>query len=366
MIEKKILFIADHLKGGGAERILLSAAELLSTENTVKIALLDSNDRKMEVPEQVELIDLNINNKFMTGSLWRRGDRKLSQLESENLKILVESFCPDLIILTHWYAYHILPYIEGNIWCWVHGEIFNPKRKKTPNLFRWYKETRRIYFERKNFPKLFNGKNLIFVNKDLENDYSPYIPQSKTKVIYNGIRVDTLCTKHVSVKKQWDCIFVGRLSPEKQPDYALKAFSKSGLKGRMAIVGDGVMLNDLKKMAKELKVYDRVDFLGWQKNTYNFIKKSRVLIMSSKSEGFGLVIAESLCLGTPVVAFSCSDGVNYQMQSNSLQKGLVTPQDLNKLSEKINEICNNPYIITSKDTENLNITRMIEDFNKLL
>ena len=47
MLNKTILFIADHLKGGGAERILLEAATLLAENNTVIIALLDSNDIRM-------------------------------------------------------------------------------------------------------------------------------------------------------------------------------------------------------------------------------------------------------------------------------------------------------------------------------
>lgn len=367
MLNKTVLFIADHLKGGGAERILLETATLLAEKNTVIIALLDSTDIRMEIPEKIKIIDLNIHHNFMTGGLWRRKNRSLNQKEQDILKTHIKLLKPDLIVLTHWYAFHILPYIEGNIWTWIHGEIFNPKRKKVRNIFRWYKETRRLYFERKYFPELLDSKNIIFVNRDLQRDYTPYIPLAKTIVIYNGINLEhiDIQTPNINLKK-WDCIFVGRLSPEKQPDYAITAFARSKLKGRMAIVGDGKMIEELITLAKSLNIQDRIDFLGWQKDVNPYTVQSHLLVMTSNSEGFGLVIAESFALNVPVVAFDCSDGVNFQFQSGQLHQGLVKPQDMDNLIETINQVYTSPYLITHADKERLSITRMVSDFDQLI
>lgn len=367
MLKKKVLFIADHLKGGGAERILLDTASSLSETNEVIIALLDSKDIRMKIPSNIQIIGLGINHKFMTGSLWRRGNRNLTNKEKKNLNELIQHIEPDIIILTHWYAFHILPHIIGNIWVWVHGEIFNPKRKHTTNVFRWYKETRRIYLERKNFPRLLNGKQIIFVNQDLQKNYLPYLPLAKSKVIYNGIYLNSSeIVLHNDKATQWDCIFLGRLSPEKQPDKAIYAFSKSQLTGKMVIVGDGSMLNQLIELTKALNIQDRVDFVGWQEDVQSYIQKSALLLMSSLAEGYGLVISESLALNTPVVAFNCSDGVNFQLNSGQLSRGLVPAQDMDQLIETINNIYLNPYPITPQDKERLSINRLISDFNQLI
>ena len=52
----KILFIADHLRGGGAERILLEVAEGLSNTHEVIIALMDSTHIRMQIPPKIKSI----------------------------------------------------------------------------------------------------------------------------------------------------------------------------------------------------------------------------------------------------------------------------------------------------------------------
>lgn len=63
-----------------------------------------------------------------------------------------------------------------------------------------------------------------------------------------------------SIIKKWDAIFVGRLSEEKQPNVAIKAFAESGLTGRMAIVGDGPLLGELIQLVQALELSERIDF----------------------------------------------------------------------------------------------------------
>lgn len=363
---KNILFILDHLKGGGAERISLDVANNLAQKHKVTIALLDSSNIRMPISNRVNQVHLDVNKKFMSGNLWRNKKNKLTIGDINKINNLVSEKEYDLIILSHWYSLHLASLLEGNIWIWIHSEIFNPHKSRTSNPFRWYKEKRRVFLERKYFTKLLNGRNLIFVNNTLLEKYKPYIPQSNIKVIYNGIDENRLKENLDNQdKKIWDCIFVGRLSSEKQPEYAIQAFAASTLTGRMAIIGDGSLLPSLKNLACKLGIENRLDFLGWQNNPANFIKKSKVLIMSSKQEGFGLVIAEAILLETPVVAFNCSEGVFYQLNTPVLKEGLVPPQDLRALASKLEKIYHHPYEIKSVDKERLSIKTTIESFENL-
>lgn len=368
MSNRRILFIVDHLQGGGAERVMLDVAHNLAKHNNVSIALLNSSNIRMNISSKINQIDLNINKDFLKGSLWRRGNRKLQSEEISKIQNIIDNINPELIILSHWYAFHIRPYINGNIWFWIHGEIFTPTRKKTENLFRWYKESRRLYFELKNFPQLLDNENLIFVNSKLSETYKPYIPNSNVKIIHNGIDYERLLSSlndDISTKI-WDCLFVGRLSCEKQPSHALIAFAKSDLKGRIGIIGDGNEMNALINLSRNLGIDDRVDFIGWKHDVANYIKQSRIVLSTSLSEGCPLIIAESILLDVPVVAYECAEGISFQLSSNQLYRGLVPPQNIELLVQTINDIYNNPYPILNIDKERLSIKNMVLEFEKLI
>lgn len=367
---KKVLFIIDHLKGGGAEQVMLDLAVYMAKHDiVVSIALLDSTDIRMTIPNNIEQINLDVNKNFMRGKLWKNRKHLFQLNEKINIQNLISRIQPDLIILTHWYAYHTYPALpkHDNIWFWMHGVMFNPIKQPTKNIFRWYREIRRLYLVRKYFPLYMDNKNIITVNQELNDLCQPYIPHSKIITIHNGIDPQRIHHNMLStVDKKWDCIFVGRLSAEKQPQHAIQAFAQSNLKGRMAIVGDGSMFEQLQQLCDRLDISHRVDFLGWQKQPARFIQQSHVFISSSKTEGSPLTIAESLILGTPVVAYEVSNGITWQLNSNQLKQGLVTPQNIDELSQKLSQIYTSPYNISAEDKDRLSVQNMGKKFMRLI
>jgi glycosyltransferase involved in cell wall biosynthesis len=66
-------------------------------------------------------------------------------------------------------------------------------------------------------------------------------------------------------------------------------------------VGDGPLLESARTLATELDVAHRVDFVGYRSNAISFIAHSRLLVIPSRWEGFGLVAVEAAALGVPVV-----------------------------------------------------------------
>ena len=146
---------------------------------------------------------------------------------------------------------------------------------------------------------------------------------------------------------------------------ALKAFAESGLTGRMAIVGDGPLLDELIHLAETLGLTERIDFLGWQTQPNQFIQQSHSLILASRSEGFGLTIAEALILNVPVVAYNCSEGVEHQLSSGELAQGLVALNDIQALSQRLYQVVTHPYVIREQDIQRLNISEMVQAFEEL-
>lgn len=353
----KILVILDHLKGGGAERMAAEFCKVLDKEHTLLIALLDGRDVVMPI-DHLSIIDLQLYHLLQAG-LWRNRKRYINDYTKKTIDDIYTQFKPDIILCSHCYAYQLLPILKGNKIAWVHGEILETKKRPASNLFRRYKAWRHYYLGHKYFKKTLDGGHLLVVNDDLKTLYSSLLPNARIDVLSNGIDIDKL-KKYQNTPKIYDVVFVARLSREKQPAHALTAFAKSGLTGKMAVVGDGNLMPELVALAKQLAILERVDFLGWQQNPYPIMASAHCLVLSSSSEGFGLVIAEALAMGVPCVAYRTSGGVVGQLQSYPC--ALVAQDDIDALAHALRQVVQHPYAIDQQALQQFSINTMAKRF----
>lgn len=96
-------------------------------------------------------------------------------------------------------------------------------------------------------------------------------------------------------------LFVGRLEPEKHPCLALRAFAKAPSDACLIVVGTGSENAYLTQLAKELGVSDRVFFEG-EKESAPYYALADLVLVTSRYEGYGLVIIEALSRGVPVIS----------------------------------------------------------------
>ena len=101
-------------------------------------------------------------------------------------------------------------------------------------------------------------------------------------------------------------IFVGRLSPIKQVNQFIDivaAVTHIMPDIHAAVVGDGPLLADMKKYAAELGLNSNIEFLGKKKDIEGILAKSKIFVLTSKSEGLSIAMAEAMTTGVvPVVA----------------------------------------------------------------
>jgi len=104
-----------------------------------------------------------------------------------------------------------------------------------------------------------------------------------------------------------ELLFVGRLLLHKRCDIAIRTLHQLRADGsdiRLGIVGVGPELGRLKDLAMACGISDFIQFFGQieaQEDVWALMKGARLLLFPSEREGFGLTVAESLALGTPVI-----------------------------------------------------------------
>ncbi len=102
-----------------------------------------------------------------------------------------------------------------------------------------------------------------------------------------------------------DLTFVGRLEPIKQVDQFIRIVadvSRVMPSTRAVIVGDGVLMADMKAYAAQLDVKDRIEFLGKREDVETILARSKIFILTSMSEGLSIAMAEAMAGGVvPVV-----------------------------------------------------------------
>ena len=102
-----------------------------------------------------------------------------------------------------------------------------------------------------------------------------------------------------------DLLYVGQLIRGKGVQLLLSAMARMKTPRTLDIVGTGNMEPKLKALAAQLGIADRVRFNGFQSNPQDWMRAARCIVVPSFwQEPYGLVAAEAVALGRPVVAFA--------------------------------------------------------------
>ena len=132
-------------------------------------------------------------------------------------------------------------------------------------------------------------------------------------------------------------VAVGRLTYQKGFDLLLQAWVEvcrrvSGW--QLAIVGDGELRSALSAQAESLGLAGCVTFVPAMKDVVAVYRDASVLAMSSRYEGFGMVLLEAQTVGLPVVSFACKCGPS-EIVNDGVDGYLVAPGDVDAMADRL-------------------------------
>jgi glycosyltransferase involved in cell wall biosynthesis len=136
-------------------------------------------------------------------------------------------------------------------------------------------------------------------------------------------------------------LFVGGLHHRKGADVLFRAVASLPPSGfRLLVCGEGESEDDLRALAAELGVSDRVRFLGYCRDVPGLMAAADLFVLPSRWEGCPMVILEAMAAGLPIVATAVG-GVPELIRDG--QEGLlVPPDDAVTLAGAIHELLNDP------------------------
>ncbi|MBC2654779.1 glycosyltransferase [Pseudomonas sp. MSSRFD41] len=176
---------------------------------------------------------------------------------------------------------------------------------------------------RKLFAGLFGKRlSLLGVSDAVRDDMRaclPKWPAQRIQTLYNRIDLEALQASQLNRAEArtelglpadaWIVGNVGRLHPDKDQATLLRGFAAAVPQlpqgSQLAILGSGRLDKDLKSVARELGIADRVLFLGQVPEARRYFRAFDVFALSSDHEPFGMVLLEAMAAGVPLLATAC-------------------------------------------------------------
>ena len=160
----------------------------------------------------------------------------------------------------------------------------------------------------------------------------------KIYVIQNAIELENTQLTSKSSNGEIKIVTVGRFVKQKDYDTALKSFSNLVERNRSRefkyyIVGYGPLEKDVRSMAEQLKIDNKIKILINPPDVPGILKNSDIFLSTSLFEGVSNSIMEALVAGLPVVATNVGD--NSYLVKEGHNGYLVPCKDVNTIVDKL-------------------------------
>lgn len=326
----KIFVVLSHIGGGGAERVgVLIAGGLAQRGYEVSLVTNLYEEVKYPVGEQVKILNMVTSPR-----------NKLTKWVNAigNLRRLVKQHQPDVMIgimqLSSFISKIACIGTKTHVVMTEHDSFERPLSAPMSKIERFCKFKLNKIYEcvtvitqaDKDFIKNRLGNVVVMPNPLLLRPTTNIF--SKNNVILAAGRLDSWHSKGFDVLiKVW-----GKLVDSLQ-----FTVGSEGWKLQIAGTGSEKSLNYLKQLCKENGVENSVEFLGFRKDVEKLYQEASIFVLSSRYEGFGLVLIEAMSQGCACVACDYKGRQREIIQDES-QGLLCEPDDVDVLAQALEKM----------------------------
>lgn len=360
-----VLFRHRSMEMGGVEKVILSMLNNLSKDKFELTLLLNINQGELrnEIPKHVRKVyltdgreDLSGNSVIQKVQLVKRKLRLQKALKNPGIaqKILNNKY--DVEIAPTYAAFSaVLNSVNKNSKKigWFHSDITLPKLQPlVPEILSQIPQF--DYF-------IFGSQQ----TKDILIETYPDLKIPESQVILNAIPIEELKEKALAFKPEFPekpiFVSVARLHSRKGFHKLMDAHArllKDGFDHHIIVIGDGEEMENLKKQAENLGVTDSFKLLGSSMNPYPYVKNADFFILPSESEGWPLIIADTLILQKPIISTNVG-GIPEMIEHE--KTGYLINYDTDEMYESMKKFLTDPELVSQINENLLDIEKQFEN-----
>lgn len=281
MGKPKILHVLKSSIYSGAENVVITIMKKLESEYEFMYLATDGTIRGKLEQEGIPFRLLNV-------------------LNISGIHKVVQDYQPDIVHAHDFFATVLCAVVPGRF------RLISHLHYDPPWVQRWNLKTIAYILCKPRIQRVLTVSNNIFRSMIFSEAF-------KQKWLAIGNPIDVINILQMAGKEclkddnsGCDVIFVGRLVEQKDPQRFIKLIALLKKEGWQSIrawmLGTGDLMTECESMIVALGLQENINMQGFQSNPYAFIKKAKVMCITSRWEGYGLVALEANILGVPVLS----------------------------------------------------------------
>jgi glycosyltransferase involved in cell wall biosynthesis len=362
---KIVYCLPDTYRPGGIERVVSLKASYLADIIGHEIVIITSGQASLPsyyaFSKKIKFIDLNINHdKTLDYPLIKRFyiRRKLRKIHKIKLTNILFKLRADLVISTFTHEASFLPYIKDGSKKILEFHFSKGYKNELAKVSDFSIFTKLGYFyktyldEKIIIPKY--DAFVVLTNEDKKNWGNI---NKKTIKISNPLTFAAIessnCINH-------NVIAVGRLDLQKGFDKLIKIWSRVSKifpDWKLSIYGGGKEKANLTRMINEYGLGKQVKIFPPERAIEKHYINSSIYLMTSRFEGYGMTLQESMSFGVPSISYDCKSGPS-EIITNKVDGFLIKMDNEDDFFNKLSMLLSNQSLrIEMGNNANINMKR---------
>ncbi|WP_035649062.1 glycosyltransferase family 4 protein [Flavobacterium sp. ASV13] len=322
----KLLYIVPKIKNaGGVARVLSIKANYFVEHFNYEVHILSQNEEN-DLPFYDFNSEIIFHNMILNGNAFQ-----FLKSYQKQINQTIQEIKPDVILVADnglkAFAFPFIVKIKSPIVFEVHGSKFiEEKAQKTDFIS---KSIQKIKYRFKDF-SVRKFTKIVALSEESQNEWKA----KNAIVIPNPSWIKTEKTSDLKNKK---VIAIARNSYEKGLDRLIVIWEKVSEKHPDWILD--IYTDEIESLEKR----PNINYLPFVKNIEEKYSESSIYVMTSRSEGFPMVLLEAMAVGLPCIAFDCPIGPKTIIKNG--ENGFLIPvNDFKMYAEKLSFLIENEEV----------------------